>query len=182
MNATSDETRTLDLGCGPGRFKISVNGIYVGLDITTEDYRPDWKRTTDVVASARFLPFVDGSFDLIFVVASFYLFPGPVLCLKEIFRCLVPGGKFICFDYTRKTLERFTQPYYERCIPNHTIWTGRQLARLFRTAGFQGIRWWVPDTGSRKAKVAHLLSSLYRYFHDYREGWWVVEGKKPASP
>ena len=182
LKATTNETRTLDLGCGPGRFKTSVRGIYVGLDITAEDYHPGLKRTTDVVASARFLPFKSHSFHLIFAVASFSLFPGPVLCLKDIYRSLRPGGRFVCFEYTWKTLEKFVQPYYDSNIPCHSVWTGRQLAKLFRIAGFQDTKWWVPDTGGGKAKVGHLLSLLYRYFHDYREGWWVVEGKKPASP
>jgi ubiquinone/menaquinone biosynthesis C-methylase UbiE len=169
----------LDLGCGPGRFRKSVIGYYVGLDITTDDYQDGSRRLIDVVASARFLPFQDSVFDLIFTVASFHLFSGPVLCLKEIYRCLKSGGKFVCFDYTRKTLERFIQPYYETNISSHSIWTGRQLVSLFKVVGFGDVTWWVPDTGmSYKSKIAHLLSPIYRYFHDLREGWWVVEGEK----
>lgn len=170
----------LDLGCGPGRFRKSVGGYYVGLDITTDDYQEGWSRHVDIVASARFLPFQDSVFDLIFTVASLHLFPAPALCLKDIHRCLKPGGKFVCFDYTRKTLERFVQPYYETNIPCHfSIWTGRQLVRFFKLAGFGDVKRWVPDTGmSWKIKIAYLLSPIYRYFHDLREGWWVVEGEK----
>ena len=178
-NHSSKEDMVLDLGCGPGRFRKTVPGYYVGLDITADDYNQGWHRFVDIVASARFLPFQDSVFDFIFTVASFHLFPGPILCLKETYRCLKSGGKFVCFDYTRKTFERFVQTYYETNIPCYSIWTGTQLVRLFRLAGFCNVKWWVPDTGmSYKSRIAHLLSPVYRYFHDLREGWWVVEGTK----
>ena len=169
----------LDLGCGPGRFRKSVRGYYIGLDITAEDYSEGRRRMVDTIGSARFLPFKENAFDLIFTVASFYLFPGPVLCLKDIYRCLKPGGRFVCFDYTRKTLERFVRPYYETNVSCHSVWTGRQLGRLFRVAGFCDVKRWVPGikTGYQ-AKMAYFLEPIYRYIHDLREGWWVVEGKK----
>lgn len=169
----------LDLGCGPGRFRQSVRGRYIGLDVTANDYKKGWARAVNVIASARFLPFKESEFNFIFSVASFYLFPGPVLCLQDIHRCLKPGGRFVCFDYTRKTLERFVRAYYETNVPYHSIWTGSQLARLFKTAGFDDVHWWVPDVRtSWKSKFVHLASAVYRHFHDLREGWWVVEGQK----
>ena len=168
----------LELGCGRAAYKHSIKGSYIGMDITNEDYGLD-PRIVDILASARFLPFKENRFDLVFVVASFYLFPGPILCLKEIRNCLKPGGKFICFDYTRKTLERFVYAYHKQNVQCHSIWKGNQLARLLRVAGFKDIKWLVPDTGySWKVWLAHRMSIIYRYIHDFREGWWVVEGKK----
>ena len=174
-----ENDRILDVGCGRGQYRHSTSAFYVGIDITADDYKEGQRRIVDTLGSARFLPFKENVFDLIFTVGSFHLFPGPVLCLKDIYRCLKPGGKFVCFDYTRKTLERFVSPYYETNISCHSVWTGRQLGRFFRVVGFCDVRWWVPDikTGY-KAKMAHFLSPIYRYVHDFREGWWVVEGKK----
>jgi SAM-dependent methyltransferase len=171
--------RTLDVGCGWGSYRASVRGKYFGVDITTSDYSGE-PRHLDCLACARYLPFKKGSFDLAFTVSSLYLFPGPVLCLKDVYRCLRPGGKFICFDYTRKTLERLVQAFWDLEVPNHSIWTGSQLARLFRIVGFKHVKYRVPAIpGSWKSILASALGPIYRGFHDLREGWWVVEGTKP---
>ena len=170
--------RTLDIGCGRAAYRASIRGEYVGVDITNLDYSGEPRRV-DCFASARYLPFKEHSFDLAFTVGSLYLFPGPVLCLKDVYRCLRPGGKFICFDYTRKTLERLIQTFWDLRVPYHSIWTGPQLGRLFKVVGFKRVKYLVPEIpGSWKSKLASRLSLMYRYFHDSREGWWVVEGTK----
>lgn len=43
----------LDLGCGPGQYKLIIPGKYIGLDITAQNYRPDLPRRADVVADAQ---------------------------------------------------------------------------------------------------------------------------------
>lgn len=174
---------TLELGCGRPLYVDVSPGRYFGLDVTRADYRADQPRGVDVVASARFLPFQDKTFGLIFEVAALYLFPGPVLCLKEAHRCLAPGGRFISFNYTRRTLEGLIEPYYADDVPHHSIWTGRQLVRWLKAVGFQQVRWFVPPWGrGLRTKLltypASLASPVYRYFHDSVPGWWVIEGVK----
>jgi len=175
----SKNALVLDIGCGPGRFSDLQPGCYIGFDVTADDYQPGLPRIVDVVGSARFLPFHSDSLDLVFAVAAFHLFPGPSLCLQEIFRCLKPGGRFVCFEYTRRTLERLSTHYYESHIPQHSIFSRSSLLRMFRRAGFSRVKISIPSTQrSFKTFLARPVFPVYQLVHDYFEGWWCLDGLK----
>jgi ubiquinone/menaquinone biosynthesis C-methylase UbiE len=176
---TSPSDIVLEVACGVGQYASSVNGRYIGFDITAEDYSPGNPRKVNFLASARFIPCKAESFTFIFTVASLSLFSGPVLCLKEFYRVLKKKGRVVIFDYTRRTLERFVEPYYQQNILSHSIWSGPQLARLLCKAGFKEVKWDIPEPKSLYKKIIFsLIKPLYKPFHDYFEGWLIVTGIK----
>ena len=48
--ATGTATLTLEIGCGPGQYRLAVNGRYIGVDRTAEPYREGLPRLVDAVA------------------------------------------------------------------------------------------------------------------------------------
>jgi len=57
LREVKDSDVCLDLGCGPGQYRIIIPGKYIGLDMTAQDYYPGMPRKVDVVADAQALPF-----------------------------------------------------------------------------------------------------------------------------
>jgi SAM-dependent methyltransferase len=172
----SDDARVLDLGCGPGWFRDLPKGRYVGFDVTSEPYSASQPRLVDVIGSARFLPFREASFDLVFIVAALHLFPGPVLCLMEARRVLKPGGRLICFDYTRRTHVRLRDKYYEEGAVSYNLLDGDAMVDMCRLAGFNRVTLGcflpslalrLPLPWSTRPVLAPLL--------DRRGGWWLAE-------
>lgn len=172
----------MELGCATAHYKELLGAGYVGLDITLEPYG-EQARKVDVVGSARFLPFADNSFDMIFSVAAAYHFPGQALALKEARRCLKNGGRYLCFTYTRRTLESLIESYYEQQVPHLEITSGADLRRMAGAAGFRNARCLVPEYGTTGAKrvlvrVLSGLGPLWRPLHDLLPGWWLLQAQK----
>lgn len=101
--------RILDIGCGGGETlrKISErteNGYLTGLDyselsvdLTKEKNKKDIEsgKMRVIEASVEKMPFSDNSFDKIITVESFYFWPNPFENLREVYRVLDFGGKFL---------------------------------------------------------------------------------------
>jgi len=175
----SDDDLVLDAGCGPGRFRYLPKGRYVGLDITAEPYG-DVPRRVDVAGSVRSLPFHDATFDVVFVVASLHMFGAPVLCLMEFFRVLKPGGRFICFDYTRRTHKRIRDLMYpQNDVTSYNLLDGRSTVDLCRLAGFGTISLgcFLPGI-ALSLPVPWPIRPLLVPLMEQREGWWLVEAIK----
>lgn len=99
-------TRVLEVGCGPGAglaealargaafvggvddSKVMLNQARARNAAALADGRLDLR-----LASADSLPFEDTFFDVAFAVNSVQVWPDPVAGLKEIRRCLRPGGR-----------------------------------------------------------------------------------------
>lgn len=176
----SDDAFVLDLGCGPGWFRRLSKGRYVGCDITTASYGEDRPRLVDVVGSARLLPFREGAFDLVFVVAALHLFSAPVLCLKDICRVLKPGGRFLCFDYTRRTHRRLCEALYPQTdVTSYNMLDGRSMVEMCQAAGFAPVTLgcFLPGL-SLHLPLPRLARPWLTPLLDRRRGWWVVEGRK----
>jgi ubiquinone/menaquinone biosynthesis C-methylase UbiE len=96
----------LDVPCGGG---VALRGLrpeqdvrYVAADISEAMLQ----RTARVaagrglaqvqyeIADVGALPFADGEFDLILSFAGLHVFPRPAAAVREIARCLAPGGRF----------------------------------------------------------------------------------------
>ncbi|SFW15608.1 class I SAM-dependent methyltransferase [Ruminococcus flavefaciens] len=104
-----DEDKVLDIGCGGGETirKISQklkNGRIYGADyselsvkLSTQHNVNDVKcgKVSVVEASVENLPFEDNFFDKIITVESFYFWPDPQENLKEVYRVLAKGGRFL---------------------------------------------------------------------------------------
>lgn len=89
--------KVLDVGCGIG----FVSQLYPNFDITGIDisdgmlaHNPyKWQK-----APAENIPFPENTFDFVICRSLLHHLEDPLLGLKEMFRVLKPGGKFVCWD------------------------------------------------------------------------------------
>ncbi len=114
VNLTAGQT-LLDVGCGVGRPAIrlsrrtgsSVTGITVSADQVARATRlADQNGVADRVrfhrADAMMLPFDDASFDAAWAFESLLHMPDRMHVLREIWRVLRPGGRFVLTDVTEE--------------------------------------------------------------------------------
>jgi SAM-dependent methyltransferase len=108
----------LDVFCGTRPYDdlLPPSARIVGLDIPDNPYG-----VADVV-SAEFLPFRDGSFDLVMCIEGFHYLVDPQAGANELRRVLRPGG------YALVSVPLVWE--YDRTVPEHRF-TGPSLARLF---------------------------------------------------
>ncbi len=103
--------RLLDIGTGPGRLLLKINGInpnieLYGVDISKRMLEQAKKNLTNIVvnlqlSSIQETPYENNYFDLITCTGSFYLWDQPIECLNEIYRILKPGKTAILYETTK---------------------------------------------------------------------------------
>ena len=146
--------RILDVGCGRGYAREIVHeagGRYTGLDFV-----PSRPTTPFVQGDARYLPFSDAAFDLIFCMDAFEHFPEPDAAAREFRRVLQPGGVVFlsapnyanvaglvkrCLECSGRYRPDTWAPFgrwqpqeFEQCL------TPRFVRRAFRAGGFAHFR------------------------------------------
>ena len=101
----TDDSRILDLACGPGVFTRPLarggRGIVVGFDLSRPMLRHAGRMAAReglanvvLIRGTVFrMPFLDGSFQFVNCCGALHLFDRPDDALKEIRRVLVPGGR-----------------------------------------------------------------------------------------
>ena len=164
----------LELGCGPGQYKLIIPGKHIGLDITAQNYRPDLPRSVDIVADAQSLPFKANCFDVVFVVASLLIIPDTEAVLRESHRVLRNGGKILIFDYNYRTTRRLRE-----LDNNHRhIWTPWGLWIKVRRGGFQAKIVDLAGLGSQDARgdakrwlLRPRLIKWFRLLRGHPRGW-----------
>jgi ubiquinone/menaquinone biosynthesis C-methylase UbiE len=117
--------RVVDLGCGTGRFTALLAGLYAGPVLAVDASAPmleGARRSVLAAAPVRFvrasgeaLPLTEGWADLFFLSMVFHHFPSPGLALREIRRCLRPGGALLIRTCTLEALDTYV---YQRFFPS----------------------------------------------------------------
>ena len=160
----------LDIGCGGGNTLARMaervtEGHLVGIDYAETSVEASRAFNAALVESGRMeilhgsvenLPFADAHFDAAVTVESFYFWPNPEACLKEVARVVKPGGTFLLLAeiYERDDLPAETRAKiagYQLTNP-----TPEEFERLFRAAGFAQVEthfmdgeYWIAVVGRR---------------------------------
>ncbi|MFW6032475.1 MAG: methyltransferase domain-containing protein [Phycisphaeraceae bacterium] len=93
-------TKVLEIGCGGGQMRAWAEDrglVYVGTDISRTRVREHLRRHggPDLLCDAHFLPFADGSFDVVYSAAVTEHLASPFLVAQEVARVLRPGGVYL---------------------------------------------------------------------------------------
>ena len=94
-------TRVLDLGSGTGAAFRQLQNLQVTAIDPDEKMLQLNKFKNKIIGGAEDLPFPDNSFDSVYCAFVWRNLNDSGLGLKEVYRVLKPGGKFILLDMTR---------------------------------------------------------------------------------
>jgi len=139
----SSATEVLDIYCGSRPYEdlLPTGARCTGMDIEGNPYG-----VADIVSN-EFLPFEDGSFDLVTCYEAFHYVEDPEYGVREIRRVLRPGGGVL-----------ISVPFvweYDQTILEHR-YTGPELAALFQ--GWEDVR--VIENGGRAVAWATLTGTI----------------------
>lgn len=144
----------LDIGCGGGRTLNRMaeyirTGHLTGVDYSATSVEMSKEMNSSLIkigkldvisASVESLPFCDDSFDKIITVESFYFWPNPSENLREVFRVLKPGGKFLLVAEIYDT--DVLSDKQKECIIKYNLFnpTLSDFDFLLRDAGFSDVK------------------------------------------
>jgi SAM-dependent methyltransferase len=154
----------LDVYCGTRPYEqlLPAGARCTGLDVTARYGAAD-------VVTDEFLPFEDGSFDLVVSFEGFHYVPDPAAGIREVERVLRPGGRALVtvpltWEYERGTLEhRFTGPELER------LFAGWEDVRVSENGG-RGVAW--------AAQTGRIIERFQQRVH--RRLGWAADLLAPA--
>jgi ubiquinone/menaquinone biosynthesis C-methylase UbiE len=167
----------LDVGCGAGDDVramariVGPTGRAVGVDRSQTMIDAARQRSADDsgvefrIGDAEHLDFPDAAFDACRTDRVLQHLSDPARALQEMARILRPGGRLVAFEPdTGALLVDAPDKVVTRKILNfrgdavHSGWIGRQMGRLFRTAGLVDVE--VVILPSPRSDYAHTNASL----------------------
>jgi len=159
-----EDQRILDFGCGSGNYRIMFEGrFYVGFDLHAPDFYK-WKgeRTQFMVADGRRAPFIDETFDFVFLNAVLEHIPENSEAAREAARILKPGKRCIVIVPTTLSVVYDEIPFIPlkllRIMKGHAdhYYSRRELTRLLEQAGLE-----IESMGYSMGFFSGLLKTVY---------------------
>tara|TARA_B100000780_G_scaffold277416_1_gene248081 strand:+ start:1234 stop:1941 length:708 start_codon:yes stop_codon:yes gene_type:complete len=131
--------KLLDVGCGRGEFlngfiDMGVSGYGVDQTDAAKSYCPDAEISQADIENYG-LPYLDDTFDVIFSKSVVEHFHNPDILIKEIFRCLKPGGLVI----TMAPSWEYNHRIYFEDYTHRTPFMITSLNDILRIHGFKNI-------------------------------------------
>jgi len=171
--------RVLEIGCGGKQYRpfLLAGCTYTGLDLP----QSRWVREPpEIEGFAENIPLADASIDLVYGVSTFYMHSDPSKSFRECHRVLVPGGRFLAFDYTRRTLRKLRKRREE--YAHIRTWNFSELSGELRAAGFdpksiRDISYQV-DYDNYPGPLLLLLRRMRRLLRLYNASWMIVVAVK----
>ncbi len=164
--ALGPRSRFLDIGCGVGQDVASDDRAF-GIDSSLTmlgEARSRFSHVRIAAADARFLPFVDRSFEACRVERVLMHVANPALVLAEAYRTLAPGGRIavwepdfesLLIDATDVTVSRLVAVGAGQRVMNGRI--GRELGRLLQEAGFEDVDVQLEPGGARSLNGLRMI-------------------------
>ena len=193
-------SQVLDVACGDGWYSARLAeraGTVVGIDRSPAyldlarrrtQTLPHAERISFQCADAAALPFVDGTFDLVWCAQSLYSLPDPIAALREIVRVTRPGGSIAIFENDALhqvllpwpiELELAVRQAQFRALAAEQAGRGldkfyiaRNLCGLFRQCGVESCEIRTFPVERRAPLDADEELFLQLYFGDLRERAW----------
>lgn len=144
----------LDIGCGGGKTVSKLckkigNGKVFGVDYSELCVEKSKKlnknnimcgKASILQASVSSLPFDDNKFDVITAVETYYFWPDKLGDLKEVYRVLKSGGKFLLvFEMVKREDEPHKWDKVEKSLGIEAV-SKDGIADILLHAGYQNIR------------------------------------------
>lgn len=157
-------TSVLDAPCGGG---LALRGLrpgqdvrYVSADLSTVMLTRARRRAADlglsgvefVEANIEALPFADGEFDVAVCFNGLHVLPNPAVAVRELARCLTPGGRLVGDTIVNGVSRRF----------DRTFAIMRRTGLLGPTGTAEELRGWFADAGltairlTRSGPIVHF--------------------------
>ncbi len=140
----------LDLGCGTGNYTVELfkrSFKVIGCDVSKEMLRIAKNKLPEVVlirANAYKLPFKKDSFDIVLSITMFEFIKNPEEILKEVYRILKPGGKFILGTMNQRSLwfifKKLKSLFVETAYRYANFYTPGRLKKLCLRSGFRDVQ------------------------------------------
>lgn len=129
----------LEIGFGSGRHFPQLLGMASGLRLSGLDCSADMVRAARegggaaelVLGSSEQMPFGDGTFDAVFCVNVVYFWEKPETHLREVWRVLRPGGRFLTAIRTPESLRAMPFTKHGFRLYNAPEWSAQLSAAGF---------------------------------------------------
>ena len=131
--------KVLDVGCGIG----FVSRLYPSFDIVGIDISDGMLANNPhkwLKAPAEAIPFPDNHFDFVVCRSLLHHLDDPTVGLREMFRVLKPGGKWVCWEPNHNALYETIRHLFQgtdRFSHLHHSFDAEQLFYLISKAGFK---------------------------------------------
>lgn len=135
----SKGTKLLDVGCGRGEFlngfiEMGVCGYGVDLTNSASSYCPKAEISQADIENEG-LPYQDNTFDVVFSKSVIEHFHNPDILIKEIYRCLKPGGLII----TMAPSWEYNHRIYFEDYTHRTPFMISSLGDILKIHGFESV-------------------------------------------